>query len=133
MNSPKGPVVETFWDIFVTTLWIFLLFAFLMVLFYIFSDLFRDHTTSGWVKAIWIIFLIIFPPITALVYLIARGKGMQERALAEAQEVKKAQDQYIRNVAGSDPAEQIAKAKQLLDQGVIDEQEYQTLKAKALS
>ena len=125
--------METFWDIFVTTLWIFLLFAFLMVLFYIFSDLFRDHTTSGWVKAIWIVLLIIFPPITALVYLIARGKGMQERALAEAQEVKKAQDQYIRTVAGSDPAEQIAKAKQLLDQGVISEHEYQTLKAKALS
>lgn len=125
--------METFWDIFVTTLWIFLLFAFLMVLFYIFSDLFRDHTTSGWVKAIWIVFLIIIPPITALVYLIARGKGMQERALAEAQEVKKAQDQYIRTVAGSDPAEQIAKAKQLLDQGVISDQEYQTLKAKALS
>ena len=125
--------METFWDIFVTTLWIFLLFAFLMVLFYIFSDLFRDHTTSGWVKAIWIILLIIFPPITALVYLIARGKGMQERALAEAQEVKKAQDAYIKNVAGADPAEQIAKAKQLHDQGVIDDAEFATLKAKALS
>jgi hypothetical protein len=125
--------VQTFWDVFVTTLWIFLLFAFLMVLFYIFSDLFRDHTTSGWVKAIWIVALIIFPPITALVYLIARGKGMQERALAEAQEVKKAQDQYIKTVAGSDPAEQIAKAKQLLDQGVISEDEYQSLKAKALA
>mgnify|MGYP003574911337 FL=1 len=125
--------METFWDIFVTTLWIFLLFAFLMVLFYIFSDLFRDHTTSGWVKALWIILLIIFPPITALVYLIARGKGMQERALAEAKEVKEAQDAYIKNVAGADPAEQIAKAKQLHDQGVIDDAEFATLKAKALS
>jgi hypothetical protein len=126
--------MDTFGDIFLTTLWIFLLFMFLMVLFYIFSDLFRDHSTSGIVKAVWIVFLIIFPPITSLVYLIARGKGMQERALNEAQEIKKAQDTYIKSVAGgADPAEQIAKAKQLLDEGVISDDEYQKLKAKALS
>jgi hypothetical protein len=125
--------MDTFWDLFLTTLWIFLLFTFLMVLFYIFSDIFRDHSTAGWVKAIWIVFLIVFPPITSLVYLIARGKGMQERALAEAKDAQKAQDQYIRSVSGTDPAEQISKAKQLLDQGVISDDEYQTLKAKALA
>ena len=125
----------TFGSVLLTTLWIFLLFAFLMVLFYIFSDLFRDHTTSGLVKGIWVVFLIIFPPITALIYLIARGKDMSERAAAEAEKMKQAQDEYIRSVtaAGTDPAEQIAKAKQLLDQGVISQEEFDNLKAKALA
>ena len=67
--------VNTFGSVFLTTIWIFLLFAFILVLFYIFSDIFRDHSMSGWAKAIWIVFLILFPPITSLVYLIARGKG----------------------------------------------------------
>lgn len=125
--------MDTFGQLFLTTIWIFLLFAFLMVLFYIFSDIFSDHTMSGWAKAIWIILLILMPPITALVYLIARGKGMQERAQARMQDVQKAQEQYIQQVAGqTDPADQIAKAKQLLDQGVIDQAEYETLKSKAL-
>ncbi|MFN8125998.1 MAG: SHOCT domain-containing protein [Candidatus Nanopelagicales bacterium] len=124
--------VNTFGSLFLTTLWIFLLFAFILVLFYIFSDIFRDHTMSGWAKAIWIIFLILLPPLTSLVYLIARGKGMQERALEQAQQAQKAQAEYIQQVAGTDPADQIAKAKQLLDQGVIDQGEYDHLKAKAL-
>lgn len=126
--------MDTFGQLFLTTIWIFLLFAFILVLFYIFSDIFSDHTMSGWAKAIWIIFLILLPPITSLIYLIVRGKGMQERQLARVQEVQKAQEQYIQNVAGStDPAEQIAKAKQLLDQGVITQDEYDKLKNKALN
>lgn len=126
--------MDTFGQLFLTTIWIFLLFAFILVLFYIFSDIFSDHTMSGWAKAIWIIFLILLPPITSLVYLIVRGKGMQERQLARVQEAQKAQQQYIQNVAGStDPAEQIAKAKQLLDQGVITQDEYDKLKNKALN
>lgn len=125
--------MDTFGQLFLTTLWIFLLFAFLMVLFYIFADIFRDHTMGGFAKAVWIVLLIIFPPITSLVYLIARGKGMQERSAKEAQAVQRAQEDYIQQVAGKqDPAEQIAKAKQLKDQGVIDEGEFQRLKAKAL-
>lgn len=125
--------MDTFGQLFLTTLWIFLLFAFLLVLFHIFGDLFRDHTMSGWAKAIWIILLIIFPPITCLVYLIVRGKGMQEREMQAVQQLKEAQDQYIKDVAGgTDPSEQIAKAQQLKDQGVIDEAEFQKLKAKAL-
>ena len=125
--------MDTFGQLFLTTIWIFLLFAFILVLFYIFSDLFRDHTMSGWAKAIWIIFLILLPPITSLIYLIVRGKGMQERAMADAEAAQKAQQQYIQQVAGqTDPSDQIAKAKQLLDQGVITQAEYDTLKAKAL-
>ena len=126
--------MDTFGDLFLTTLWIFLLFCFIMVLFYIFSDIFRDHQMNGWVKALWIIFLILLPPLTSLIYLIVNGRGMQERAQAQAEQVQKAQEQYIQQVAGAtDPADQIAKAKQLLDQGVIDQQEYETLKKRALS
>lgn len=125
--------MTTFGDLFLTTLWIFLLFMFLMVLFYIFGDLFRDHEMSGWGKAVWIIFLIIFPPITALVYLIARGKGMQDRTKAAVEAAQQQQDEYIRSVAGSDPADQIAKAKQLHDAGTITDAEFEQIKKKALS
>lgn len=126
--------METLGNVLLTTLWIFALICYLMVLFYILSDLFRDHELSGWWKAVWIVFLILFPFLTALVYLIARGKGMQQRALEQAQQMKSAQDQYIKQVVSStDPADQIAKAKQLLDQGVIDDAEYQQLKANALA
>jgi len=126
--------MDTFGQLFLTTIWIFLLFAFLMVLFYIFSDIFRDHTMGGFAKAIWIIFLIFFTPITALVYLIARGKGMQERSLAAAKQMQKAQEDYIRNVAvQGDPSDQIAKAKQLHEQGVITDAEFEQLKTKALA
>lgn len=125
----------SFWDV----VWfIFISFAFvayLMVLFSILSDLFRDRDTSGWVKAVWVVCLIFFPFITALVYLIARGKGMQERAMSEAKRVQQAQDSYIRDVAsgGASPADQIAKAQQLLDSGAITAEEFQRLKAKALA
>jgi len=126
--------VETLGNVLLTTLWIFALICYLMVLFYILSDLFRDHSLSGWWKAVWIVFLIIFPFLTALVYLIARGKGMQERALASAQEMQKAQEKYIQQTVSSyDPASQIAKAKQLHDQGAIDDAEFEKLKAQALS
>lgn len=127
--------MDTLGSVFLTTLWIFLLFAWLMVLFYILSDLFRDHELSGGWKAVWIVLLIFIPFLTALVYLIARGKGMQERAMREARQVKKAQDEYIRDVAGgtASPAEQIARAQQLLDSGTITPEEFQRLKAKALA
>lgn len=126
--------METLGNVLLTTLWIFALICYLMVLFYILSDLFRDHSLSGWWKAVWIVFLIIFPFLTALVYLIARGKGMQERALASAQEMQKAQEKYIQQtVSSSDPATQIAQAKQLHDQGAINDAEFEKLKAQALS
>ena len=108
--------------------------AYLMVLFQIISDLFRDKDTSGWVKAIWIIALIFFPLITALVYLIARGRGMAERQAATVGRMQEAQDAYIKSVAGSkSAAEEIAQAKSLLDSGTISQAEYDTLKAKALA
>ncbi len=85
--------------------------GYLILLFSIITDLFRDHKTSGWVKAIWIVFLFFVPLLTALVYLITRSKSMAERSMAAAQEAKQAQDSYIRSVAGKSSAEQIADAK----------------------
>nr|WP_312677376.1 SHOCT domain-containing protein [Microbacterium sp.] len=107
--------------------------AYLFALFAIIGDLFRDRKLNGWAKAIWIFFLIFFPIITALIYLIARGRGMGERQVAAAQQYKAAHDDYIKQVAGTSPADQIAQAKSLLDSGAISPAEYEALKAKALA
>ncbi|HEY5852966.1 MAG TPA: SHOCT domain-containing protein [Aldersonia sp.] len=123
---------NSFWDFIWYTLVIFAFVAYLMLLFYILTDLFRDRDLSGWWKAVWIVFLILVPWITALVYLIARGSGMTRRTIRAQNEAKQATDAYIQNVAGKSPAEQIADAKALLDSGTITEQEYTALKAKAL-
>jgi hypothetical protein len=122
------------WDFLWHFLIIFAWIAYLLVLFQILVDLFwRDHKTSGWVKAVWVVFLILVPWLTALVYLIARGKGMTERAQTAALAAKKETDDYIRQAAGRSPAEEIAHAKELLDAGTISQPEFDSLKAKALS
>jgi hypothetical protein len=125
----------SFWDVVWFIIISFAFIAYLMVMFAIIGDLFRDNETSGGVKAIWIFCLIFFPFITALIYFIVRGQGMAARASREATTVKAAQDDYIRQVAGggSSPADQIAQAKQLLDTGAITQPEFDALKAKALS
>lgn len=123
----------SFWDIIWWFLAVFIFIAYLFALFAIILDIFRDPKLSGWAKAIWLIFLIFFPLITALVYLIARGRGMGDRQAAQAIAYKNAQDDYIRSVAGSSPADQIAQAKALLDAGAISPAEYEHLKAKALA
>jgi hypothetical protein len=126
--------LDSFWEFFWFVVWTFVLFAYLMVLFQIVIDLFRDHALSGWAKAVWIIGLIFLPFLTALIYVIARGPKMSERQLAVAQAAKRDTDTYIRDVAGSkSAASHIADAKALLDSGAITEAEFQTLKAKALA
>jgi len=125
----------SFWDIIWWFLWAFFFIAYLFALFAVIGDLFRDHKLNGWLKAVWIIFLIFVPFLTLLIYLIARGRGMAERGAAEASQVQKAQEAYIKSVAGgsgASPAEEIAKAKSLLDAGTITPAEYDALKAKAL-
>ncbi|MGV0720031.1 SHOCT domain-containing protein [Mycolicibacterium elephantis] len=125
-----GASWDFLWHFFVIFAWI----AYLIVLFQILVDLFwRDHQTSGWIKAIWVFFLILFPWLTALIYLIARGKGMAARAREAAAHAKKETDEYIREVAGRSPAQEIADAKALLDSGAITQAEFETLKAKSLS
>ena len=125
-----------FWSnlgsIFWYTLTIIIFVSYLMVLFSIVDDIFRDREMSGGIRAVWIVCLIFFPFLTALIYLIARGRGMTERAVAQAERNKAAADDYIRSVAGS-PADEIASAKALLDAGTITQAEFDGLKAKALS
>jgi len=124
----------SFGDIIWWFLWIFFFMAYLFALFAVIGDLFRDHKLNGWWKAVWIIFLIFVPFLTLLVYLIARGNGMAKRSAKEASELQSAQDAYIKSVAGggASPADEIAKAKGLLDAGTITQAEYDALKAKAL-
>lgn len=122
-----------FWSVIWSIFWIFAFFAYLMAMFSVISDLFRDHKLNGWFKAIWIAALVFVPFLTVLVYLIARGKGMNERQAQLVNKVQQAQENYIREVAGSSPAEQITHAKALLDSGAITAEEYATLKSKALA
>jgi ABC-type multidrug transport system fused ATPase/permease subunit len=125
----------SFADIFWSVLWFFFLFLWIMVLVYIFGDLFRDHSLSGGAKTLWVLFLIFLPFLAVLVYLIARGQGMAERSAAHQRQAQQQFEGYVRNVASSDtsPTDQIARAKELLDAGTIDQAEFDRLKAKALS
>ena len=122
------------WDFLWHFLIIFAWIAYLLVLFQILTDLlWRDHKTSGFVKAIWVIFLIALPWLAALVYLFARGKGMSERAREAAVAAKQQTDDYIKHAAGRSPAQEIADAKSLLEAGTISQAEFDALKTKALS
>lgn len=130
-----------FFDSLVDILWwtfgILVLVAYFFVLFRIIMDLFRDRTLSGWAKALWVIALLFLPIITALIYVIARGKGMAQRDIEAMEEYRQAQVEYTKDLikdAGkpTTPADQIAQAKALLDSGAISEEEFDKLKAKAL-
>ncbi|MFC0449116.1 SHOCT domain-containing protein [Rhodococcus jostii] len=121
--------LEFFWFIFVFYLFV----AYLRVLFAIITDLFRDHQMSGWLKALWLLFLFLIPFLSALIYLIVRNQGMTERSAAAFGQIKQAQDTHIREVSGKSPAQQIADAKALLDSGAITPQEFETLKSTALT
>lgn len=123
----------SFWDVVWFICISFAFMAYLMVLFSIIGDLFRDRDLGGFAKAAWMVALIFLPFLSALIYLIARGGGMAERQAESVERMRKQQDAYIREVAGNaTPADQIAQAKAMLDSGTITEAEYQSLKAKAL-
>ena len=125
--------MSNFWDFVWLIFSTFFFVAYLMVMFHIVVDLFRDGDLGGWAKALWIVGLLLLPLLTAIVYVIARGPGMAQRQRAAARQVKSETDAYIRQVAGKSPAEQIADAKALLDAGTIDAGEFARLKAKALA
>ena len=118
---------EALWTVFV----IFFLVMFLMILFSIFGDLFRDHEMGGFAKAMWVLALILFTPLAALIYLIVRGGGMAKRAQAAQAEAQQQFDDYVKQTAGGSAAE-IAKAKELLDAGTISQEEFDSIKSKAL-
>ncbi len=125
--------MSNFWDILWLIFSTFVFIAYILILFQIVVDLFRDHELGGGFKALWIIGLIFVPLLTALIYIVARGRGMAERQRAALQRAKSDTEAYIKGVAGKSPAEQIADAKALLDAGTINADEYARLKAKALA
>jgi hypothetical protein len=119
-------------------LWMFIVFiwiAFIFIWFRCVIDLFRDHEMGGGSKFLWVIFFIFLPWLAVLIYLIARGKSMGERQMADMAQQQAQQEQYIQSVAAKTktPAEQIADAKALLDSGSISQQEFDAMKAKALA
>jgi hypothetical protein len=117
-----------------TILWLFMFVIWFWLLIAIFGDIFRSDDMGGAAKAFWIFFVIIAPYLGIFIYLIARGKGMSERAMAAQQKQQAQFDQYVRQTAGTgDAADQIAKAKALLDQGAITQAEFDDLKRAALS
>ena len=121
---------QAMWTMFVFFAWV----LFFWLLFVVFGDLFRRHDIGGWAKAGWTIFVIILPFLGIFIYLIVNGRGMGERSMKEAQQAQDQMDTYVRSVAGSsNPAEQIAKAKELLDSGTISQEEFDRLKAAALA
>lgn len=123
----------SFWEALWLVVVSFAFIAYLLLLFHIIGDLFRDRETSGWVKAVWVVFLIVLPLLTSLVYLIVRGRGMTQRSIAEIRQVQAAEREYIQDTAGTNPAAQIAEAKRLLAEGTITEAEFERLKAKAIA
>lgn len=128
-----------FWSSFLDILWwsltVFVFIAYLMALFSIISDLFRDRELNGWAKALWLVFLVFLPFLTALVYLIARGKGMGERSQQQAAAAQTAAEDYIRSVSGTaaSPVEEIERAQQLRAAGAISDAEFESLKQAALA
>jgi len=121
---------QAMWTMFVFFCWV----LFFWLLFVVFGDLFRRRDIGGWGKAAWTVFVIVLPFLGILVYLIAEGRGMGERSARQAQEAQAQLDTYVRSAAGSGgAADQIAKAKELLDSGAISQAEYDTIKAKALA
>jgi ABC-type multidrug transport system fused ATPase/permease subunit len=115
-------------------LWFFLFFMWIMLLFMIFGDLFRDHETSGGMKVLWIVLLFAFPYLGAFIYIIARGKGMNERAMQQAKANEAAATQYIQQAAGTTSVSaELEKLVALKVQGTITEDEFATAKAKLLA
>ncbi|MFL6065980.1 MAG: SHOCT domain-containing protein [Friedmanniella sp.] len=123
-----------FSDFFWLLVWSFFFVAYLMVLFQVIGDLFRDQELSGWAKAAWVVALIVVPFLSLLVYLIARGRGMGRRQEAVIRQAQSDTEQYIKSVAAqASPVDQVTSAKALLDEGTISQPEYERLKAKALA
>ncbi|HOM14874.1 MAG TPA: SHOCT domain-containing protein [Rubrivivax sp.] len=124
--------MSNFWDMVWLMISTFFFVAYLIIMFQIVVDLFRDHELGGFAKVLWVIGLIFLPVVTAIIYIIARGSGMSRRQLASMEKAKAQTETYIKEVAGKSPAADIADAKALLDAGTINQAEFDRLKAKAL-
>jgi hypothetical protein len=122
------PFLNIFWSMLIFFCWVIWIWVVITVL----IDVFRRDDISGWVKALWVVFVVILPWLGVLIYLIVEHKGMQERSVQQAQQQQQQFDSYVRDAAGGS-ATQIAKAKELLDSGAITQEEYDKLKAQALA
>jgi ABC-type multidrug transport system fused ATPase/permease subunit len=123
----------TFGQALLTVLEIFLLVAWFWILVMVISDLFRDHEMSGWGKAAWVLFLIVLPFLGTLIYLIARGEGMRDRAIKEQADAQKHMDSYIRETAGGGSSvDELHKLSELKQRGDISQAEFDQAKAKLL-
>ena len=120
----------TLGDALLTVLEIFLLVVWFWILIAILGDLFRDHQLSGWWKAVWVLFLIFVPFLTALTYLIVRGQGMRERTVKAQADAQRHFASYVRETAGSSPVDELHKLSELKDKGAISDAEFQRMKAK---
>jgi len=130
MLAAEYPFLDIFWTMILFFFWV----AWIWVLIGIITDVFRRHDSSGFTKALWMIFLIFLPFLGVLVYVIANGKGMSERSLKDAQAKQARFAEYVQTTASSGgPAQEIEKAKGLLDSGAITQAEFESLKAKALA
>ena len=129
-SSYSYPLLGAFWSIFIFFLWV----IWIWILIYVFIDIFRSRDLSGWAKALWFIFVLFIPLLGVLVYLIARGGSMHERAAREAQQQDQEFRRYVQDAAGSgSPADQLAKLADLRDRGVITAAEFEQQKAKILA
>lgn len=115
-----------------TTLAIFFFVIWVWIVITILMDLFRDHELSGWWKAVWCLFLIFIPVLTSLVYLIARGSGMRDRAIKEQADARKQFDDYVKQTAGTTPVDELHKLDQLRQSGGITQAEYDKMKGELI-
>ena len=123
----------TFGELLLLVVEIFLFVVWIWILFTIITDLFRDHEMSGWAKGVWIIFLVFIPYLTGLVYLIARGSGMRERAIKAQTDAKAHFDEYVREQAHTSPADELHKLNDLREKGALSQDEFNAAKAKLLA
>jgi ABC-type multidrug transport system fused ATPase/permease subunit len=120
-------------EVFLSFLWFFMFFIWIWLLITVFADIFRDHEMSGWAKAAWVIFVIIFPYLGVFVYLIARGGSMAQRAAKQQQQAQQQFDSYVQSVATTgSTADELARLADLKSKGVISDAEFEQLKAKAI-
>ncbi len=124
------PVMGVFWSM----LYFFLFFIWIMLLFRVFADIFRSHDMGGFAKTLWVLFVIVAPFLGVFIYIIARGKSMGERDMAQAQAQQEAFKSYVQQTAGTGgTADELAKLADLMNSGAITQAEYDTAKAKVLS
>lgn len=121
-----GEALLLAFEIFFFVIWIWILVTIL-------TDLFRDHETSGWAKAVWVLFLVFIPFLTALIYLIARGGGMRDRTIKAQAEAKQHFDSYVREQAHTTPADELHKLNELKEKGALSQGEFDQAKAKLLA